>query len=72
MTQAVSETLHVTQSLIIAIQIQQFFMTATFNDLAFMHHTDLVCITDRRKTVGNNDRSTVTHQVFQCFLYQAF
>ena len=35
-------------------------MTTTFNDLTFMHHTDLVCITNRGKTVGDNDRSTVT------------
>ena len=37
-----------------------------------MHHANLVRITNRREPVCNHDRRTVTHQVLQSLLHQAF
>ena len=47
-------------------------MFAPFYDLTLMHHTDLICVTDRRETVGDHYGRTVLHQVLQRFLYQTF
>ena len=49
------QCLHVVQLLVVAILLYQFFVGATFHNLSFVEHINLVGILDGGKTMGNGD-----------------
>ena len=47
-------------------------MRTAFHDATFVQHQNLICITNRRQTVRNRNRSARCHQAFKRLLHQAF
>ena len=51
-------------------QGKQLLMRTHFPDFAFVHHDDLVGVLNRRKPVGDHDRSSSAQQLFNRLLNQ--
>ena len=52
-----------------AVFLHQLFVIALFDDLSLIHDQDLIGIADRRKTMGNDERSPTLHQGIESLLY---
>gem|GEM_PF-3429474 len=51
---------------------QQFFMGTGFDDAAFPHDINPVCVLNGRQSVGDHQGGSVLHELFEGLLYLAF
>ena len=71
-TKSRSFKLAVVQVCISAAESHEAVVGALLDDVAFLHHEDQVRVADGRKTVRDDERSAVRHQVIHGPLYQHF
>ena len=62
--------LAVVQLCIESVLCQQFFVVALLYNIAVFHNEDQIGILDRRKSVGDDERSTSSHQLVHSILDQ--
>ena len=60
--------LAVIQSVIKAAFCDQFIMSTLLNNAAVFHNKDQVCVSDRRKAMGNDKAGSAFHQVIHTLL----
>lgn len=58
--------------LIISVDGDKFFVSATLHYISFMHHADFVCISDCGKSMGDYDGCSCRCKSVECFLYDLF
>ena len=64
--------LAVIQSVIKAALCDQIIMSTLLNNAAVFHNKDQVCVSDRRKAMGNDKAGSAFHHPFEGFLNLQF
>ena len=58
--------------LVNAVKLQEFFVSAAFNNMTLIKHNDHIGIFDRTQAVGNGENGTVAHYAVERVLHQPF